>query len=304
MPERVGGRQPKAAARQPPSSAKRSNAMPETRTPRILVVDDEATTRLSLAELLRLEGYDVSIAANGEDALEVMDRNPPFDLMVLDIKMPGMDGLQLTEAVQQRSPDTVIILLTAFGTLETAIQALRRGAHDYLLKPCPVSQILESVRKGLSKRYQERQRKELVSRLEQTLSELRAIEQPDVVVAPPVSAGERYLEVQGVRLDRERHQVWIGDRPVDLTPTEFKLLSYLMERADQVCSPQQLVRQAQGYETDPWGARAIVRVHIRRLRRKLEPDPTRPRYIVNVRGVGYTFPRIPPALTDPEEDDL
>ncbi|MGB9776844.1 MAG: response regulator transcription factor [Anaerolineae bacterium] len=278
--------------------------MPETRTPRILVVDDEATTRLSLAELLRLEGYDVSIAANGEDALEVMDRNPPFDLMVLDIKMPGMDGLQLTEAVQQRSPDTVIILLTAFGTLETAIQALRRGAHDYLLKPCPVSQILESVRKGLSKRYQERQRKELVSRLEQTLSELRAIEQPDVVVAPPVSAGERYLEVQGVRLDRERHQVWIGDRPVDLTPTEFKLLSYLMERADQVCSPQQLVRQAQGYETDPWGARAIVRVHIRRLRRKLEPDPTRPRYIVNVRGVGYTFPRIPPALTDPEEDDL
>lgn len=278
--------------------------MPETRTPRVLVVDDEATTRISLAELLRLKGYDVSIAASGEDALEVIDRNPPFDLMVLDIKMPGMDGLQLTEAVQQRSPDTVIILLTAFGTLETAIQALRRGAHDYLLKPCPVSQILESVRKGLSKRYQERQRKELVSRLEQTLSELRAMEQPDVAIAPPVSSAERYLEVQDVRLDRERHQVWIGDRPVDLTPTEFKLLSYLMERADQVCSPQQLVRQAQGYETDPWGARAIVRVHIRRLRRKLEPDPARPRYIVNVRGVGYTFPRIPPESTEPEEDDL
>lgn len=278
--------------------------MPETRTPRILVVDDEATTRISLAELLRLEGYDVSIAASGEDALEVIDRNPPFDLMVVDIKMPGMDGLQLTEAVQRRSPDTVIILLTAFGTLETAIQALRRGAHDYLLKPCPVSQILESVRKGLSKRYQERQRKELVSRLEQTLSELRAIEQPDVVLASPPSLSERYLEVQDVRLDRERHQVWIGDRLVDLTPTEFKLLSYLMERADQVCSPQQLVRQAQGYETDPWGARAIVRVHIRRLRRKLEPDPACPRYIVNVRGVGYTFPRVPPESPDSEEDDL
>lgn len=278
--------------------------MPETQPPRILVVDDEATTRISLAELLRLEGYDVSVAASGEDALEIIDRNPPFDLMVLDIKMPGMDGLQLTEAVQQRSPDTVIILLTAFGTLETAIQALRRGAHDYLLKPCPVSQILESVRKGLSKRYQEQQRKKLVSRLEQALSELRAIEQPDVAIALPVSSVERYLEVQDVRLDRERHQVWIGDRPVDLTTTEFKLLSYLMERADQVCSPQQLVRQAQGYEADPWGARAIVRVHIRRLRRKLEPDPARPRYIVNVRGVGYTFPRIPPKLTEPEEDDL
>ncbi|MGQ9466393.1 MAG: response regulator transcription factor [Anaerolineae bacterium] len=278
--------------------------MPETKTPRVLVVDDEATTRLSLAELLRLEGYDVSTAASGEDALEVIDRTLPFDLMVLDIKMPGMDGLQLTEAIQQRSPDTVIILLTAFGTLETAIQALRRGAHDYLLKPCPVSQILESVRKGLSKRYQERQRKELVSRLEQTISELRAVEQPDVAIAPPVPSKERYLEVQDVRLDRDRYQVWIGNRAVDLTPTEFKLLSYLMERADQVCSPQQLVRQAQGYETDPWGARAIVRVHIRRLRRKLEPDPARPRYIVNVRGVGYTFPRIPPESTEPEEDDL
>ncbi len=278
--------------------------MPETRVPRILVVDDEATTRISLAELLRLEGYDVSIAASGEDALDIIDCHPPFDLMVVDIKMPGMDGLQLTEAVQRRSPDTVIILLTAFGTLETAIQALRRGAHDYLLKPCPVSQILESVRKGLSKRYQEQQRKELVSRLEQTLSELRAIEQPDVAIAPPTAQLERYLEVQDVRLDRERHQVWIGDRSVDLTPTEFKLLSYLMERADQVCSPQQLVRQAQGYETDPWGARAIVRVHIRRLRRKMEPDPARPRYIVNVRGVGYTFPRVPPEPTESEEGAL
>lgn len=278
--------------------------MPESQTPRVLVVDDEATTRVSLAELLRLEGYDVSIAASGEDALEVIDRSSPFDLVVLDIKMPGMDGLQLTEAIQQRSPDTVIILLTAFGTLETAIQALRRGAHDYLLKPCPVSQILESVRKGLSKRYQERQRKELVSRLEQTISELRAMEQPDVSIAPPAPSKERYLEVQDVRLDRDRYQVWIGDRPVDLTPTEFKLLSYLMERADQVCSPQQLVRQAHGYETDPWGARAIVRVHIRRLRRKLEPDPARPRYIVNVRGVGYTFPRTPSESTESEEDDL
>jgi len=278
--------------------------MPEARVPRILVVDDEATTRISLAELLRLEGYDVSIAASGEDALDIIDRQSPFDLMVVDIKMPGMDGLQLTEAVQRRSPDTVIILLTAFGTLETAIQALRRGAHDYLLKPCPVSQILESVRKGLSKRYQEQQRKELVSRLEQTLSELRAIEQPDVAIAPPTAQVERYLEVQDVRLDRERHQVWIGDRSVDLTPTEFKLLSYLMERADQVCSPQQLVRQAQGYETDPWGARAIVRVHIRRLRRKMEPDPARPRYIVNVRGVGYTFPSVPPEPTEAEEDVL
>ncbi|MCS7178127.1 MAG: response regulator transcription factor [Anaerolineae bacterium] len=277
--------------------------MPNAHPPRILVVDDEATTRVSLAELLRLEGYEVSIAASGEEALEILSSGPAFDLMVVDIKMPGMDGLQLTEAVKRRSSDTVIILLTAFGTLETAIQALRRGAHDYLLKPCPVSQILESVRKGLEKRYQARQRRVLVSRLERTISELRAMEQPDTEPPPSPPPVARHLEVQGVRLDRERYQAWVGNRPVDLTPTEFKLLSYLMEHADQVCSPQQLVRQVQGYETDPWGARAIIRVHVRRLRRKLEPDPTHPRYIINVRGVGYMFPTVPPEPSEPEPDE-
>lgn len=273
-------------------------------TPRILVVDDEATTRISLAELLRLEGYHVQIAASGEEALALIEQEAPFDLMVVDIKMPGIDGLQLTEAVQQRSPDTVIILLTAFGSLETAIQALRRGAHDYLLKPCPVSQILESVRKGLTKSYQERHRRELLSRLEQTLSELQAIERPIVEVAPaPAPSEKQVLRVQDVRLDPERHQAWVGDRPVDLTPTEFKILAYLMEHADQVCTPQRLIRATQGYDADPWGTRAIVRVHIRRLRRKLEPDPSRPRYLINVRGVGYMFPSVPPESPEPAEEE-
>lgn len=270
---------------------------------RILVVDDEIGTRVSLAELLRLEGYEVTTASSGEEALAMVAGKPPFDLMVLDLKMPGMDGLQLTEAVQKHSPDTVIILLTAFGTLETAIQAIRRGAHDYLLKPCPVPQILESVRKGLTKRRQEQHRRELVSQLERTLSELRAVERLGEEMPTLAPATERFLEVQDVQLDQERHVVLVGGRSVELTPTEFKLLACLMEHPDQVCSPQQLVRRAQGYDADPWGARAIIRVHIRRLRRKLEPHPTRPRYIVNVRGVGYTFPSVEPEEPAEVADD-
>lgn len=268
--------------------------MESKKTPRILVVDDEATTRVSLAEVLRLEGYEVTVAANGEEALGIVAAQSPFDLMVLDLKMPGMDGLQLTEVVQKRSPETIIILLTAFGTLETAIEAIRRGAHDYLLKPCPVPQILESVRKGLAKRRHEQHRRELVSRLEHTLSELVSVEQLENEEPVLLPTADQPLEVQGVRLDRERHIVTVGGRSINLTPTEFKLLACLMETPDQICSPQHLVRRAQGYEADPWGARAIVRVHIRRLRRKLEPDPGRPRYIVNVRGVGYMFPSTPP----------
>jgi DNA-binding response OmpR family regulator len=268
--------------------------MESKRAPRILVVDDEVTARVSLGEVLRLQGYDVAMAASGEEALSIMSEQEAFDLMVLDLKMPGMDGLQVTEAVQKRWPDTVIVLLTAFGTLETAIEAIRRGAHDYLLKPCPIPQVLESVREGLTKQQHEQRRKELVTQLEQTLSALVAVEQGEEEMPLLMTTAEQVLNVQDVELDRERHTVSAGGRPVNLTPTEFKLLGCLMENADQVCSPQDLVRHAQGYEADPWGARAIVRVHVRRLRRKLEPDPSSPRYIVNVRGIGYMFPNEPP----------
>jgi DNA-binding response OmpR family regulator len=260
---------------------------------RILVVDDEVTARVSLVELLRLQGYHVSMASSGEEALELIDSQPAFDLMVLDLKMPGMDGLQVTEAVNKRSPDTVIILLTAFGTLDTAIQAIRRGAHDYLLKPCPVQQILASVRAGLVKLQREQHRRELMDHLEHTLSELVSIDRGEEEAALPSVSAVQNLQVREVELNRERHAASVNGKPVHLTPTEFKLLAHLMENAGQVCSPQELVRRAQGYDSDPWGARAIIRVHIRRLRRKLEPDPVSPRYIVNVRGVGYTFPTEP-----------
>lgn len=264
--------------------------MEAQQTPRILVVDDEVTARVSLAEVLRLQGYEVVTAAGGEEALSIVGREPHFDLLLLDIKMPGMDGLELTEAMQKVSPETVIILLTAFGTLETAIEAIRRGAQDYLLKPCAIPQVLESVRKGLTRRRHERHRRRLVDRLEEAVTQLVAVERGDGAGTVYTTAPERILRVQNVEINRERHTVTIDGRPVNLTPTEFKLLVCMMENAGQVCSPQELVRRAQGYEADPWGARAIVRVHVRRLRRKLEPDPSSPRYIVNVRGVGYTFP--------------
>jgi DNA-binding response OmpR family regulator len=275
----------------------------ENESYRIMVVDDEVTARVSLGEVLRLQGYDVVLAESGEHALKQLVGQPPFDLMIVDLKMPGMDGLQLTISVQDRSPETVIILLTAFGSLETAIEAIRRGAHDYLLKPCPIPQILDSVRKGLVKRRQEQQRRGLVVRLEQTLNELVAVERGEEIDFSVVETPEDVLHVREVELNRDRHSVTVDGEPVNLTPTEFKLLACMMERPDQVCSPQELIRNAQGYEADPWGARAIVRVHIRRLRRKLEPDPVHPTYIVNVRGVGYMFPSEPQEEAQADEDE-
>jgi len=255
----------------------------------ILVVDDEAVTRVSLLDALRLEGYDVATAASGEEAVSLLDKRGPFDLVILDLKMPGMDGLEVAERIHASSSDTVIVLLTAFGTMETAIEAIRKGAHDYLLKPCPIPKILESVREGLSKHRQERRRYRLVEQLKDTVAQLDAIEERKGIDELDIDEPQRFLRARDVVVDRQRHVATHQGESLDLTPTEFKVLSCLMETPDEVWSPEQLVRRARGYVADTEGARAIIRVHIRRLRKKLEPDSANPSYVINVRGVGYMF---------------
>ena len=111
----------------------------------ILVVDDEPIARQSLSDILRLEGYNVTAVANGELAVEHV-RSYSVDLILLDLKMPGMNGLDVVQVVNQISPDTEIILLTAYGSMESAVEALRQRVHDYLLKPASPMQILESVK--------------------------------------------------------------------------------------------------------------------------------------------------------------
>jgi len=256
---------------------------------RIMVVDDEAVTRVSLLDALRLEGYEVATAASGEEAASLWEKREPFDLVILDLKMPGMDGLELAERIRSTSPDTIIILLTAFGTMETAIEAIRKGAHDYLLKPCPIPKILASVREGLHKRLQEQRRYQLVRQLKETVAELDAVEDHHGAGTGDVQEPDRFLQVRDVIVDRQRHVATRRGEPLDLTPTEFKVLSCLMETPDEVWSPEELVQRARGYQTDTEGARAIIRVHIRRLRKKLEPEAAEPTYVVNVRGIGYMF---------------
>ena len=255
---------------------------------RVLVVDDEAAERITLGDLLRLEGFEVTLAASGEEALSLAMKGSPFDVAILDLRLPGIDGIEVLENLHRHSPTTVVILITGYATLETAISALRKGAYDYLLKPCPVEQILEAVQRGLSELEKERHRQTLMHQLQQTVRELVSGETPPPPPTQPSSA-DRVIRVRDVIIDRARHLAMRAGKPLNLTPTEFHLLRCLMQRVDEVCTPQELVRCAQGYEADAWGARSIIRVHIRRLRSKLEPNPESPSYIVNVRGVGYMF---------------
>jgi two-component system KDP operon response regulator KdpE len=260
---------------------------------RILVVDDEAAERITLGEVLRLEGYQVTLAASGEEALALVHQEPAFDLAVLDLRLPGVDGLQVLEGIRRISSETIVILITGYGTLETAIQALRKGAYDFLLKPCPVNEVLSAVRRALSELTAGRHRRALITQLQSTLQALVATTDGVDKTVQEAEKADGVLTVGDVQIDRAKHLVTYRSQPVDLTPTEFRLLECLVGRVDEVRTPQDLVRCAQGYETDAWGARSIVRVHIRRLRRKLEPDPENPRYILNVRGVGYLFASSP-----------
>ncbi len=249
----------------------------------ILVVDDELAMRESLREILELEGFQVSLADGGEAALAVLEQTA-IDLMLLDLKMKGMDGLETIEAAKGLSPETVIIMLTAHGTLESAIAAMRYGAFDYLLKPAAVGDIIASVQRGLTHRAQMMRQRDLVGLMQRAITEL----QPAPVTLSGKSA-ERHLRLREIDLDLQRHTATVRGRLLDLTLTEFRMLVYLMERPDQVISPHELVGAVQGYKADEHEARAIVRVHIRRLRQKIEPDPDQPEYVLNVRGVGYVF---------------
>jgi DNA-binding response OmpR family regulator len=255
---------------------------------RILIVDDEATLRTTMADLLAGEGREISTAASGEEALAYLEENT-YDLLIVDLIMPGIDGLQVMDVAHKLSPGAQIIMLTAYGTLNSAIQAMRRGATDYLLKPANAPEIEAAVERALQQRYDHARRQELIDRIGDAFDELRS--KGDRAAAPeaPPPRQERFLQARGIIIDLQKHIVTMDGRVLELTPTELRLLSTLIARADQVMSCRELVYQVQNYETDEREARSIIRVYIRRLRKKIEPDPASPGYILNVRGAGYMF---------------
>jgi DNA-binding response OmpR family regulator len=235
----------------------------------ILVVDDEPVARQSLTDILRLEGFSVNSVPNGQAAIEYV-RTHPVELMIVDLRMPGMDGLEVVQVVNQVSPETEVILLTAFGTTESAIQALRLRIHDYLLKPAPPASVLNSVRKGLARRD----------------ARLKARGGPTVDIedgAPEFSLKD------GTFVDLSRRQIRRKDQLVHLTPAEGRLLRVLVENQGRVYSHRELVLLVQGYDTSQREAPEILRPLVSRLRHKLETFPALSESIVSVRGTGYLY---------------
>lgn len=266
---------------------------------KILVVDDEKAMRVSLSEIFALRGAQVTAAADGREAIELLNQRD-FDLMMLDLKMPGMGGMQVLEVAQKVRPGTVVILLTAHATLDSAISALRRGAFDYLLKPCEPRALIAGVERGLAKRADFLRRQNLVGLMEQTVSALRT-GTATATATNLALAAEQVLRAGDLTVDRKRRMAFRGKQPIDLSPTEYNVLAHLVQNADRVIACSELVRESLNYECTEQEARPVIRVHIHRLRQKIEEDVSQPKRVVTVRAAGYMLVTGTPGVPSGEE---
>ena len=252
---------------------------------KILIVDDDKVTQQSLSEVLRHAGYDVSSVGSGEEALNVLETNE-IDLMLLDIRMPGIDGIEVMRQAEQMSPDTQIVMLTGHGSLETAVDALRHEAHDYLLKPPSMQEVLSSVASGLARRDEEKRKRIIVGQIENSLHQLKEVEG---ITGSPKPKRQIVSLPTGVTLDLARREIWRGSDKERLTPTEGRLLQLFVTNWGRVMSHGELVFMVQGYEVAEWEAPEVLRPLISRLRRKLSTFPHGEKWISSVRGTGYVF---------------
>ncbi len=237
----------------------------------ILVVEDNPDMTAALKLALEMEGYHVLAAADGLEALRILERVTP-DLIVADIMMPRMNGYELYEATHQDEKWISIpfIFLTAKTDKKDIRLGKEMGADDYLVKPVEKEDLIAAIRGKLKRAT------ELKAAAEAAQEDLQG----------PVLKGT--LKTGDLIIDLDRHVVTAKGQPVRLTPTEFKLLTCLAHNLDFVVSCQELVEQVHKYHcNDESEAREIIRPHIKNLRHKIEPDSIHFTYIINVRGVGY-----------------
>lgn len=263
----------------------------------ILLVDDEDAIRYSISKTLQRVGYHVHTAASGDEALKMLDRQD-YDVVLTDIRMPGLTGVELLAKIKDRSPDVVVILLTGYASLETAIESLRLGAHDYLVKPSSSQDIRDSVARGLDRARNMKHRRVLLRSIRDNVEALAGdpeeleleethAEQPQSQQGTPVVTPVTTMTIGPLTIYPGRYQISVGDQPIDLTPTEFDLLLYLAAHRGRVVPCAELVREVRGYVLEEHEAREVIRPHVSNLRRKLKSSGQNPNIIVNVRGIGY-----------------
>jgi two-component system response regulator RegX3 len=220
---------------------------------RILLVEDEPAIAEAVAYALKDAGFEVDAIGDGGEALEA-SRRLDYDLMILDLLLPGMSGLNVCRTVRAES-DLPILMLTARESELDRVVGLETGADDYVTKPFSIAELVSRVRALLRRR------------------------------ALDLSRNSGVRTVGSLQLDVNHHAATVEDRPLQLTPSEFRLLSLLATEPGRVFTREELVRHL--WQSDFLGDRRAIDVHISNLRRKLEPNPRQPRRLVTVRGSGY-----------------
>ncbi len=254
---------------------------------KILIVDDEPNVRFILERTLKGKGYVLEMAVDGMDAIEKIEREA-YDLILLDLQMKPIDGMQVLSAARAHTPETVVIILTAHSTIESAVDALRLGAFDYLFKPAQPEMIRERVSEGLEHRQQIQRRQHLLKQIDSLQSTLKELEAESGQLKQLQSPG-RFCTSEKLVIDFHYRVATIGNHLLDLTTTEFNLLACLVQQVPRAITPRQLVNQALEYDTGDAEAGEIIKSHIHHLRKKIERDPLHPRLIRTVRYKGYLW---------------
>lgn len=248
---------------------------------RLLIVDDEPVIRSFLVRAFENEGYEVYSARDGLEALDFLD-SISFDLLLTDIKMDRLNGVELLSEAHQRFPSMAVILLTGHAAVDSAVAALRQGASNYLLKPVKNEEIIAAVAEALKAR----KRKQKRDALEQIAQQMMGVmEQPITLEVSPENL--TLIKCGNLTIDTLSFEAHLAEHVLDLTPTEFRLLHTLANEPGIVFPFVQLVQVACGYTCSRREAREIIGAHVLNLRGKLNIGPDQPLYIESVRGIGY-----------------
>ena len=225
----------------------------------ILVVEDEHAVARGIQYALQQEGYEVTLARSGEEGLEIATRSAP-DLVLLDVRLPGMDGFEVLRRLRAAGTKSPVLMLTARDEEVDKVIGLELGADDYLTKPFGLRELLSRIKALLRRAY------------------------GDLADA----AGGRVIRHGDLVIDLERRRVQRGDRRIGLTPTEFEILRHLASRPGRVYTRSELLELLRDYEALDQDEKTI-NVHVSHLRDKIEDDPASPAFVLTVRGVGYAF---------------
>jgi DNA-binding response OmpR family regulator len=256
-------------------------------TGHILIIDDEAALRQTLARILQHAGFEVTTAENGEQGLSFIETTN-FDLIFMDLRMPGMAGMDALKLIHASYPNLPVILFTAQPDLSSAVEALRNGATDYLLKPLKPQAVIERAQSILASQQKENRKREIILQIEALQAELKSLSSGQTGPLQVASlTTDRFLKRGALVLDLHKRCLIVNEQTINIPPTSFDYLLVLARHSPGVVSYQTLVAEAQGYQSEIHEAQELTKRHIHQLRQAIEQDAHSPSFLINVPRTGY-----------------